>query len=124
MARGIDQGNGDPSRLVVRRDLDIRTGADFVINELAQLRVLGFDDRNENVSSGCPKLRDQIGVKSDDIYSPRSVHRASSTAARGAADALESDTVGSNAPRPHRVSCVHSAQRSRSESRALMLPLC
>ena len=63
MARGIDQGHRDPSRLVVRRDLDVPTGADFVINELAQLRVLGFGDRNENVSSGCPKLRDQIGVK-------------------------------------------------------------
>ena len=121
MAREINQRHRDPSRLVVRRDLDVPTGADFVINELAQLRVLGLGDRYKDVSSGCPKLRDQIGVKSDDIYSPRSVHRASSTTARGAADALESDTVGSNAPRPHRVSCVHSAQRSRSESRA---PLC
>ena len=67
MARGIDQRHGDPSRLVVRRDLDVPTGADFIINKLAQLRVLGLGDRYKNVSSGCPKLRDQIGVKFNDV---------------------------------------------------------
>jgi hypothetical protein len=81
MASGIDQGHGDPSRLVVRRDLDVPTGADFVINELAQLRVLGFDDRHENVSSGCPELRDQLASNlttfsfGSSISSPRGVRQ-------------------------------------------------
>jgi hypothetical protein len=67
--------------VVVGRDLDVPTGADFVIDELAQLRVLGFADRNENVSSGCPKLRDQMALSlttfsfGSPISSPRGVRQ-------------------------------------------------